>query len=215
MSTFILAISCLTTSNLPLIHGPNIPGSCAILLFIASDLASITSPIHNGVLCLLWLHPFILSGVISPLVSSSILGTYWPGEFIFQCPIFLPFHTVHGFSRQEYWSGLPFPSPVNHILSDLSIMTHPSWVALHGTPHSFIELDKAVVHVISLVSFLWLWFRFVCPLMDKDKRVKDFTKYEPILDLGGLKNSFYNFKITKVIYEYLWSNFFKEQCRRI
>ena len=51
--------------------------------------------------------------------------------------------------------------------------------------------------------------------MDKDKRVKDFTKYEPILDLGGLKNSFYNFKITKVIYEYLWSNFFKEQCRRI
>ena len=23
-----------------------------------------------------------------------------------------------GFSRQEYWSGLPFPSPVDHILSD-------------------------------------------------------------------------------------------------
>ena len=27
---------------------------------------------------------FILSGVISPLISSSILGTYWPGEFLFQ-----------------------------------------------------------------------------------------------------------------------------------
>ena len=25
-----------------------------------------------------------------------------------------------GFSRQEYWSGLPFPSPVDHALSDLS-----------------------------------------------------------------------------------------------
>ena len=25
-----------------------------------------------------------------------------------------------GFSRQEYWSGLPFPSPVDHILSDLT-----------------------------------------------------------------------------------------------
>ena len=50
------------------------------------------------------------SGVISPLISSSILGTYWPGEFLFQYPIILPFHTVHGFSRQEYWSGLPFPS---------------------------------------------------------------------------------------------------------
>ena len=23
-----------------------------------------------------------------------------------------------GFSRQEYWSGLPFPSPVNHVLSE-------------------------------------------------------------------------------------------------
>ena len=32
--------------------------------------------IHSWVLFLLWLHPFILSGVISPLISSSILGTY-------------------------------------------------------------------------------------------------------------------------------------------
>ena len=59
-----------------------------------------------------------------------------------------------GFSRQEYGSGLPFPSPVDHILSDLSIMTRPSWVFLHGMAHSFIELDKAAVHVIRLVSFL-------------------------------------------------------------
>ena len=25
-------------------------------------------------------------------------------------------------------------------------MSRPSWVALHGMAHSFIELDKAVVH---------------------------------------------------------------------
>ena len=31
-------------------------------------------------------------------------------------------------------------------------MTHLSWVALHGMAHSFIELDKAVVHVISEFS---------------------------------------------------------------
>ena len=31
-------------------------------------------------------------------------------------------------------------------------MTHPSWVALHSITHSFIELDKAVIHVIGLVS---------------------------------------------------------------
>ena len=67
-----------------------------ILLFTASDLASVTSHIHNCVLFLLWLHPFILSGVISPLISSSILGTYLPGEFPFQYPVILPFHTVDG-----------------------------------------------------------------------------------------------------------------------
>ena len=37
-----------------------------------------------------------------------------------------------GFSKQEYWSGFPFPSPVDHILSDLSTVTRPSWVAPHG-----------------------------------------------------------------------------------
>ena len=71
-------------------HEPNIPGSYAILLFTASDLASITNHIHNWVLFLLWLHLFLLSGLISPLISSSILGTYRPGELIFQCPLFLP-----------------------------------------------------------------------------------------------------------------------------
>ena len=38
-----------------------------------------------------------------------------------------------------------------------------------GWPHiawlSFIELDQAVVCVIRLTSFLWLWFRCVCTLM--------------------------------------------------
>ena len=38
----------------------NILGSCAILFFTASNLASITSHIHSWVLFLLWLHPFIL-----------------------------------------------------------------------------------------------------------------------------------------------------------
>ena len=51
-----------------------------------------------------------------------------------------------GFSRQEYWSGLPFPSPMDHILSDLSTMTRPSWVAPKAWL-SFIDLDNAVVLV--------------------------------------------------------------------
>ena len=79
-----------------------------------------------------------------------------------------------GFSRQEYSSGLPFPSPGDHILSKFSTMTHPSWVALHGMAHSFNELDKAVVHVISLISFFCdCAFHSVCALMDKDKRLME------------------------------------------
>ena len=43
---------------------------------------------------------------------------------------------------------------MDHVLSELSTMTRPSSVARHGIDHSFIELDKAVVPVISLLSLL-------------------------------------------------------------
>ena len=43
---------------------------------------------------------------------------------------------------------------MDHILSELSTMTHLSWVAVHGLAHSLIELDKAVIHVIKLFIFL-------------------------------------------------------------
>ena len=89
---------------------------------------------------------------------------YWAptnlGSLSFSVLSFYLFILFMGFSRQEYWSGLSFPSPVDHVLSELSTMTHPFWVALHSMGHSFIELDKAVVRVIRLVIFLWLWFSF-------------------------------------------------------
>ena len=45
-----------------------------------------------------------------------------------------------GFSRQENWSGLPFPSPVDHVLSELSTVTCLSWVALHGLVFHWVRL---------------------------------------------------------------------------
>ena len=45
-----------------------------------------------------------------------------------------------GLPWQEYWSGLPFPLPVDHILPELSTMICLSRVALHGMTHSFTEL---------------------------------------------------------------------------
>ena len=106
-------------------------------------------------------HPQL--GVVFALVPS--LHSFWSyfstdlwaptdlGSFSFSILSFCLLILVMGFSRQEYWSGLPFPSPVDHILSNLSTMTRPSWVAPQ-TWLSFIELDKAVV----LVWFDWLVF---------------------------------------------------------
>ena len=108
-------------------------------------------------------------------VSSSFLEfflhsspvAYWAptnlGSSSFSVLSFCLFMMFMGFSRQEYWSGLPFPSPVDHVLSELSAVARPSWVALRSMVYSFIELHKAVVHTISLVSFLWLWFSFCLP----------------------------------------------------
>ena len=64
--------------------------------------------------------PSFFFGVISPLISSSILGTYQSREFIFQCPIFLPFHTVHGVlkARTLKWFAIPLssgPHSVRHL----------------------------------------------------------------------------------------------------
>ena len=52
-------------------------------------------------------------------------------------------------------------------------MTYLSWVALPGMVHSLIELDKAVVHMISLIIFCDCGFHSVCLLMDKDKRLME------------------------------------------
>ena len=181
MSTFTLANSCLTTSNLPWFMNLTfqVPMQYCSLQHQTLLPSSVTST--TGCCFCFGSNPSFFSGVISPVISSSLLGTYQLGEFIFQCLIFLPFHIVHGvlregngnplqssflenpmdrgawwaamygvaqsrkqltwlssssismgFSRHEYWSGLPFPSPVDCILSDLSTMTCAFWV----TPHS-------------------------------------------------------------------------------
>ena len=69
-------------------------------------------------------------------------------------PVLLP-GKVHGQrSLVAYGPGGRNYFSMDYVLSELSIMTHLSWVALHSMTHSFIELDQVVVHVIRLVSFL-------------------------------------------------------------
>ena len=68
-------------------------------------------------------------------------------------------------SRQEYWSGLPFPSPVDHILSDFSTMTCPTWEAPQGLAKFHWVRQVCGSSVIRLTRFLWLWFQCVFPLI--------------------------------------------------
>ena len=77
--------------------------------------------------------------------------TYWTssnlGDTFFNTNFFFcPFIQFMRFSQQVYEGGLPIPSPVDHILSELSTMTCPSWVTLHDAAHSVIELCKPLCH---------------------------------------------------------------------
>ena len=97
------------------------------------------------------LSPFFLELL---LLSSPV--AYWlstdlgSSSFV----LYLSAYSYFKWGPQGKNTGLPSPFPVDHILSELSTMTCPSWVALHGMAYSFTELAKAVVHVINLISLL-------------------------------------------------------------
>ena len=147
-----------------LIHGSNSPGSYTTLFFVASDFSFVTRHINNWASYPLWPSCFIHSGAIgnSPLLfPSSILDIFRPGGLIFGVIPLWPFIQFMRFSWQVYWGGLHSllhegvctnSSCESGFVRTLWQMTHPSWVALHGMAHSFIELykpfhhKKAVVH---------------------------------------------------------------------
>ena len=164
MLMFTLAILLFDHFQFILICGPNIPGSYAILflqhqILLPSPVTSSTG--HGFRFGFPFLHSFW--NIFFP----SCLVAYWApthlGSLSFNFIYFCLFILFMGFSRQEYWSGLPIPSPMDHNLSEPSTMTHPSWLALHSIAHSFTELEKAVIPVVRLISFQWLWFSFCLP----------------------------------------------------
>ena len=166
-----------------LIHGPDVPGSYAILLFTALDLASVTVTSTTG--CYFWFGS--LSSFFLELFLHWSPVAYWAltslGSSSFSVLSFCFFMLFLGFSRQEYWRGLPFPSPVGHIFSELSAMIRPSLLALHGIAHSFIELDKAVVMWSDWFVFCDCGFHSVFPLKEKDKGLLEASWWET--DWGG------------------------------
>ena len=148
-----------------LIQGPNIPGSYTILLLTALDFTSITSHIHNWHCFHCGFHSSFLLELFfhsSPVAYGAPIDwrVHLSVSFFF---FFFTFsYCSLGFkARILKWFAIPFSSGPHFVKSlhhDLSEL-----VTLYGMVHSFIELDKAVVHVISLASFLWLWFSFCLP----------------------------------------------------
>ena len=148
MLMFTLAISCLITFNLPWFM--DLTFQVPMQHCSLQHQTLLPSPVTSTAACCFCFGS--ISSFFLELFLQWSLVAYWActdlGSSSFSVLTFCLFILFMEFSRQEYWSGLPFPSPVDHVLSELCIMTHPSLVALHGMPHGFIELDKAVVHVI-------------------------------------------------------------------
>ena len=163
MLMFTLAISCLTISNLSWFM--DLTFQVPIQYCSLQHQTLLQSPVTSTTgryFCFNSISSFFLELLLywSP-------AAYWAptdlGSSSFSVLSFCLLILFMGFSRQENWSSLPFPSPVDQVLSELSTMTHLFWVALQGMAHGFMKLDKAVVHLISLVSFLWLWFSSCLP----------------------------------------------------
>ena len=141
MLMFTLAMSCLTTSDLPwfmdLIF--QLPMQYCSLQHQILLPPSVTS---TAVCCFCF-------GSVSSLFLELFLHwspvAYWAptdlGSSSLSVLSFCLFILFMGFSRQEYSSGLPFPCLVDHVLSELSTMTRPSWVALtqHGSQFHWVR----------------------------------------------------------------------------
>ena len=82
------------------------------------------------------------------------------------------------FSKQECWCGLPFSSPVDHVLSELSTMTH-----ILGWPYTTcLMVSLNYTRLWSMLVFCNCVFHSgghgvevlassACPLMDENKRL--------------------------------------------
>ena len=157
---FTLAISCLNTSNLSwfidqtfqdpmqycsLQHQTLLPSPVISTTELCSHFGSISSFFLE--LSLYSSH--VAYGAPTDMGSSSFSVISFCLSIVFL-----------GFSRQEYWSGLPFFSPVDHVLSELSTMTHPFWVALQGMAFSYCSWGSQGKNTEVICDSLLQWTMF-------------------------------------------------------
>ena len=115
MSTFTLAISWLTTSNLPWFMDLTfqVPMQYCSLqhrtLLLSAVISTAGCCFCFGSIPLFFLELFFHWSPVACWAPTDL------GSSSFSVLCFCLFILFMGFSRQEYWSGLPFPSPVGHI----------------------------------------------------------------------------------------------------
>ena len=148
---FTLAISSLTISNLPwfvdlTFQVPMQYCSWQHQTWLPSPVTSTTGCCFCfGLVFSFFVELFLYC---SPVVYWSLTDM---GNSSFICPLsFLPFHAVHGVLKARIlkWFPIPFSSGPHFVRTLHHI--HLSWVSLHGMAHSFIELDKTMIHVWSV-----------------------------------------------------------------
>ena len=121
MSVFTLAISCLTISYLPwfmdlTFQVPMQYCSSQHWTLLESPATSTTGCcFHSGSISSIFQELFLYSSPVAYWVSTNL------GSSSFSVTSFCLFIQFMGFSRQEHWIGLSFPSPVAHILSEHSM----------------------------------------------------------------------------------------------
>ena len=154
------------------IFGKNIKIWCCILpcCSVAKSGSTLCDPMN-----------YSTPGSLSFTVSWSWLKFMSIELLIFCCPMFLPFHTrilqFVGFPRQEYWSGLPSPSLVDHILPEIFTVTGSPWVAQHSMAHSFFELLEPLCHNKAVIHEKGILLRPLC--LPALRGVRDLTQRLP------------------------------------
>ena len=74
------------------------------------------------------------------------------------------FYTVHDVLTAGILGWFVLPCPMEHIFSELSAMTRPSWVALHGMAHWVMQgpslRQGSDPWRVSLMQWTWTWANF-------------------------------------------------------
>ena len=126
-----VAQSCLTLCDSMNRSTPGLPVHHQLLEFTQTHIHWVSDAIQPSTTA----YGFCFGSIPSFFLESPV--AYWAptdlGSSSFSILSVCLFILFMGFSRKEYWSGLPFPSPVDHILSDLSTMpTRLVWPHRHG-----------------------------------------------------------------------------------